>query len=159
MSLLHPEGPRGSFPRRRSPTDRQARWSRSDGESRDDEGGSAAFDLKAPNRKENSMSHQPSRRDFLQSAVAALASFILPLGLRASGNKPSFWFIHSDTGDSWPVADPVQWSLENAREPILERASERLLTLTPSDGERILRLVTRRCKLNFLELLPEQVAV
>src|ERR1022692_3208725 len=88
-----------------------------------------------------------------------LASFILPLGLRASGNNPSFWFIHSDTGDSWPVADPVAWSLENARQPVLERASERLLTLTPSDGERILRLVTRRCKLNLLELRPDQVVV
>ena len=105
------------------------------------------------------MSHQPSRRDFLQSAVAALASFILPLGLRASGNKPSFWFIHTDTGDSWLVADPVQWSLENARQPILERASERLRKLTTDDGDRIIRLVVRRCGLNLLELHSDHVTV
>jgi hypothetical protein len=105
------------------------------------------------------MSHQPSRRDLLKIAAAAIASLILPRNLFAGKPDKSFWFIHSDAGDSWPVADPVQWSLENARQAILERASERLLTLTPSDGERILRLVTRRCKLNLLELLPEQVVV
>ena len=112
-----------------------------------------------PEPKENPMSHQPTRRDLLQSAVAALASFILPLGLRASGNNPSFWFIHCDTGDSWPVTDPVIWSLEHARQPILERASEGLRKLTPNDGDRIVRLVVRRCRLNLLEIHPEQVAV
>ena len=60
---------------------------------------------------------------------------------------------------AWLVADPVQWSLENARQPILERASERLRKLTTDDGDRIIRLVVRRCKLNLLELLPEQVVV
>jgi hypothetical protein len=49
--------------------------------------------------------------------------------------------------------------LKNARRPILERAAERLLTLTPDDGDRIIRLVVRRCRLNLLELHPDQVVV
>ena len=105
------------------------------------------------------MSHQPSRRDLLKITAAAIAALILPKSLFATNPGKSFWFIHSDTGASWPVADPVQWSLENARQPILERASERLLTLTPSDGERIIRLVVRRCGLNLIELQPEYVVV
>jgi hypothetical protein len=51
------------------------------------------------------------------------------------------------------------WSLQNARRPILERASERLLKLTPDDGDRIIRLVVRRCRLNLLELHPDRVVV
>ena len=55
----------------------------------------------------------PSRRTFLQTAVAAVASFFLPRGLRAEG-RASVWFLHTETGDSWPVADPVAWALANS---------------------------------------------
>lgn len=99
----------------------------------------------------------PSRRHFLQTAAAALASLIFPRSLFATKPSRYFWFIHSDTQDSWPVADPVVWSLENARQPVLVRATDGLLKLTVDDGDRIVRLVVRRCRLNLLELYPEQV--
>jgi hypothetical protein len=105
------------------------------------------------------MSHQPSRRDLLKITAAAIASLILPRNLFAGKPNKSFWFIHANTGASWPVDDPVQWSLENARQPVLERAAEGLRKLTPSDGDRIVRLVVRRCRLNLLELHPGQVEV
>jgi hypothetical protein len=57
------------------------------------------------------------------------------------------------------VDDPVAWSLEHAREPILERARDRLVTLDASDPQRVIRLVVRRCQLNLLELQPGRVAV
>ena len=50
-----------------------------------------------------------TRRTFLQTAVAAVASFLLPRGLRAEG-RARFWFLHTETGDSWPVTDPVTWA-------------------------------------------------
>src|SRR5262249_21204598 len=99
----------------------------------------------------------PTRRTFLQTAVAAAASLLLPRTVRAGGT--SFWFLHAPTGESWPVADPVAWSLENAGQPILERASAGLLKLTPADDQRIVRLVTRRCQLNLLEIGPGRVVV
>lgn len=105
------------------------------------------------------MSYQPSRRGFLQASAAALASIFLPKGLFAGKPNKSFWFLQADTGDSWPVADPVGWSLENARQPVLERATEGLLMLTPEDDDRIIRLVTRRCRLNLLELQSGRVVV
>ena len=41
----------------------------------------------------------PSRRTFLQTAVAAVASFFLPRGLRAGENSRSFWFLaHAHRG-------------------------------------------------------------
>lgn len=103
--------------------------------------------------------HNPSRRQLLQTAAAALASLILPQGLFAGKPDKPFWFIHTETGESWPVADPVPWSLENADQPTLQRAREGLLKLTTSDGERIIRLVTRRCKLNLLEVHSKQIVV
>ena len=105
------------------------------------------------------MSLQPSRRTFLQTVAAAGASLFLLRGLSAGGNSRSFWFLHTPTGESWAVDDPVAWSLENARQPILERASAGLLKLTPADGQRITRLVTRRCKLNLIEMHPGRVIV
>jgi len=102
---------------------------------------------------------KPTRRAFLQTAAAATASLILPKTLAAQESPPTFWFLHSDTLESWPVADPVGWCLENAKQPILERASERLLTLTPADEQRIIRLVSRRCKLNLIELSSGRVEV
>jgi hypothetical protein len=57
------------------------------------------------------------------------------------------------------VADPVAWSLENAGQPILGRARERLVTLDAADPERVIRLVVRRCRLNLIELDPGRVVV
>jgi hypothetical protein len=99
------------------------------------------------------------RRDFLKTAVAAIASLILPRSLLAGKPDHSFFFIHADSCNSWPVTDPVLWSLEHARQPILERARDGLLKLTTDDGDRIVRLVTRRCRLNLIELHPEHVTV
>jgi hypothetical protein len=100
----------------------------------------------------------PTRRTFLQTAVGAIASFLLPRSLRAEG-RPGFWFLHTETGASWPVDDPVAWSLEKARQPILERARERLVMLNASDPQRVIRLVVRRCRLNLIELHPGRVVV
>jgi len=100
----------------------------------------------------------PSRRGFLQTTAAASTSLILPQSLYAGKPDTSFWFV-AETGDSWPVANPVLWSIENAREPLLERATEGLLKLSSDDGERIIRLVIRRCKLNLIELHAGQVVV
>jgi hypothetical protein len=95
-----------------------------------------------------------NRRQFLQTITAA--SLIFPKNL-FSRELNKFFFIQTDTLNSWSVADPVAWSLENADQPILQRASERLGKLTSNDGERIIRLVVRRCSLNLLELHPGQV--
>jgi len=100
-----------------------------------------------------------TRRHFLQTTAAAIGSLILPRSLFASNPDRSFWFLHADTLTSWPVADPVEWSLKNSHEPVLERAAEGLRKLTLEDGDRIIRLVVRRCRLNFLEVHPEQVVV
>ena len=100
-----------------------------------------------------------SRRTFLQTAVAGVASFILPRGLRAEESPRAFWFLHTPTGESWAVDDPVGWALENAQQPILARASKGLLNLTPADDQRIIRVVVRRCRLNLLELRAGQVIV
>lgn len=101
----------------------------------------------------------PSRRQFIQATAAVTASLVLPRSLVASRSDRSFWFLHADSCTSWPVADPVRWSLDHAHEPVLERATEGLLKLTPDDGDRIIRLVVRRCGLNLLELHPQQVVV
>lgn len=100
----------------------------------------------------------PSRRTFFKTVAAAIASFFLPRSLRAEG-RARFWFLHTETGDSWPVTDPVAWALSNSHQPILARASNGLRTLTPADDQRIIRLVTRRCKLNLIELRPSHVVV
>jgi hypothetical protein len=102
---------------------------------------------------------QPTRRGFLQASVAAGVSYFVARGLFARANPRSFWLLHTPTGVSWQVDDPVSWSLENARQPILKRAREGLMKLTLDDGDRVIRLVTRRCSLNLLELHPGQVVV
>jgi hypothetical protein len=100
----------------------------------------------------------PSRRDFLQAGVIAAGSLILPRSLFAT--TPShFHFIHTDTLNSWPVADPVTWTLKNRGQPILERASTGLAKLTQGDGDRIIRLIVRRCDLNLIEIQPQLVTV
>jgi len=100
-----------------------------------------------------------NRRQFIQATAAVTASLVLPRSLVASPSDRSFWLLHADTLNSWPVADPVQWSLEHAQDPILERAAEGLAKLTVDDGDRIIRLVVRRCRLNLLELCLERVVV
>lgn len=100
-----------------------------------------------------------SRREFLQTTATIAGSLLLPQSIFASAPDPGFHFIHTDTLDTWPVADPVQWSLEHANDPMLARAAEGLSKLTVSDGEKIIRLVVRRCSLNLLELQPGSVAV
>lgn len=99
-----------------------------------------------------------NRREFLQTSAAIAGSLLLPTSIFA---KPSsnFHFIHTDTLNSWPVADPVQWSLAHAHEPILARAAEGMAKLSVGDGDRIIRLVLRRCSLNLLEVLSESVVV
>ena len=101
----------------------------------------------------------PSRRDFLRNVLAAIAALILPKRLLTREIPSTFWFVPAASGAAWPVADPVRWSLKNARQPILEPAAEGLLQLTPADGDRIIRLVIRRCHLNLLELHHGQVVV
>lgn len=100
----------------------------------------------------------PTRREFLQTAAVAVGSLFLPRGLRANEDQ-RFWFLQTETGESWPVADPVSWCLENVHHPILERAKAGLLNLTEADKDRIIRLVTRRCRLNLIEILPGRAVV
>lgn len=99
-----------------------------------------------------------NRREFLQATAAITGSFILPTSIFAQPSS-NFHFIHAASCKHWPVADPVQWSLENAHEPILERAADGLGKLTPDDGDRIMRLVLRRSGLNLLEIQGNRVRV
>lgn len=101
----------------------------------------------------------PTRRTFLKTALAAAASLFLPRFLLARSNRRSFWFLNTSTGESWPVNDPVAWSLENAQQPILERGRERLVTLDAADSQPVIRLVTRRCRLNLIEIQSGRVVV
>ena len=100
-----------------------------------------------------------NRREFLQTTATIAGSFILPTSLFATTADRRFHFIHADSCKHWPVPNPVQWSLQNAHEPILARAADGLKNLTPNDGERIIRLVTRRCSLNLLEVHEQRVHV
>lgn len=65
-----------------------------------------------------------NRRTFLQATATLAASLIVPKCLFPTNPDHSFHFIHVDTPNSWSIADPVLWSLDNVHEPILERASE-----------------------------------
>ena len=94
-----------------------------------------------------------NRREFFQTTAAIAGSFILPQAVFASPSS-DFHFIHADSRMSWPVLDPVQWSLEHAHEPILARAAEGLSKLSVNEGERVIRVVLRRCSLNLIELQP-----
>lgn len=100
----------------------------------------------------------PTRREFLQTAAVAVGALVLPRGLRANEDH-QFWFLQTDTSESWSVADPVSWCLQNAHQPILEQAQAGLLNLTATDKDRIIRLVTRRCSLNLIELHPGRAVV
>ncbi len=100
----------------------------------------------------------PTRRDLLKTTAVAAASCILPKKLFATP-APNFHFINTDTQNSWLVTDPVQWSLQNSHEPILERAADGLRGLAAADNDRIIRLVLRRCGLNLLEIQCNRVHV
>lgn len=99
-----------------------------------------------------------NRREFLQTTAAIAGSLILPTSIFATPSS-DFHFIHADSCKHWPVADPVQWSLQNANDPILARATEGLSKLTVNDHQRIIRLVVRRCSLNLIELQSGCVVV
>jgi len=99
-----------------------------------------------------------NRREFLQTTAAITGSFILPTSLFATPSS-NFHFIHADSCKHWPVPNPITWSLQNAHQPILDRAADGLKNLTPNDGERIIRLVVRRCSLNLLEIQGNLVQV
>lgn len=103
--------------------------------------------------------NNPSRRDLLKSVAATLTAWLLPHRLFATTTDPRFHFLQIDSQHSWPVADPVAWVFENQGQPILERAAEGLAKLTANDGDRIIRLIVRRCRLNLIELHPGQVVV
>ena len=102
---------------------------------------------------------RPTRRTFLKTMLTAAASLLLPKIQAAGENAKSFWFLHKPSGQFWTVEEPVAWSMDNADHSILERAKERLVTLDTADPERVIRLVTRRCKLDLIELQPERVVV
>src|SRR5690242_5093399 len=102
------------------------------------------------------MIEEQNRREFLQTAAVAVGAMFLPVGLSA---KEGSWFVQTETGESWPVAEPVSWCLKNATHPVLERAHERLLKLTAADDDRIIRLVVRRCSLNLIEIQPGRFVI
>jgi hypothetical protein len=99
-----------------------------------------------------------NRREFLPTTAAIAGAFILPKTVFATPSS-NFHFLHADSCNHWPVADPVRWSLEHAHDPILARAAEGLAKLTSNDADRIIRLVLRRCSLNLLELQGSRVHV
>lgn len=98
------------------------------------------------------------RPAFLQTTAAVVGSLILPKSVFAT-STPTFHFIHADSCMSWPVADPVLWSLEHAHEPIVARATEGLSKPTECDGDRIIRLVVRRGSPNLLDVQRNKVSV
>ncbi len=100
----------------------------------------------------------PTRRDLLKTTAAIAGALILPKTVLAT-TAPTFQFINVDSCKHWPVANPVQWSLHNAHEPILARAAEGLSKLTANEGDRIIRLVLRRSSMNLLEIQGNRVNV
>ncbi len=106
-----------------------------------------------------------SRREFLQTTASISGALVLPRSLFGQISNDSsqlnqgFVFIQTNTLDAWSVSDPIQWCLENKNNPILKRASEGLANLSMDDGERIIRLVTRRCRVNLIEVQPHVLTV
>ena len=100
-----------------------------------------------------------SRRNFIRSTAAALASALFPRNFLSRKPDESFWLLHAETGASWEISEPVVWCLQNVNLPVLLRASEGLGKLSSQDGDRIIRLVTRRCGLNLIERSPGNIVV
>jgi hypothetical protein len=99
-----------------------------------------------------------TRREFLQTTAEITGSLILPTSLFAQPSS-NFHFIHAASCKQWPVADPVQWSLENAYKPIPERGIEGFGKLIEFDGDGIVRLIVQRCYLKPLEVREGWIAV
>jgi len=97
-----------------------------------------------------------NRRKFLQTTASISGSLVLPSCLFGQASK-SFLFIHTETLETWSVADPVRWCLANRNNPILKRASAGLANLSTNDGDEIIRLVVRCCPINLLEVQSNQV--
>ncbi|HBJ38768.1 MAG TPA: hypothetical protein DDZ51_29260 [Planctomycetaceae bacterium] len=98
-----------------------------------------------------------NRREFLQcSSAIGISCIDPPVAVPPAAN---YHLIQTDTLNSWSVADPIEWSLQNADQPILARAADRLGKLTNEDNERIVRLVVRRCGLNLVDIQSNQVTV
>ena len=73
--------------------------------------------------------------------------------------NPAKLFIHVDSGDFWYVSDPVLWALNNKDQPVIERAAEALSRRNKEDAEQILKIVVRRCSLNFIEIQGPNIIV
>ena len=101
----------------------------------------------------------PTRREFLHTTAAFAGPLILPTKIFAKQSDSTFHFVRTESLNSWPVPDPVQWSLQNAHDPILARAADGLNKFTHNDGDRIIRLVLRRCSLNLLKIQSNRVHV
>jgi len=99
-----------------------------------------------------------NRREFLQTIAAITGVSLLPTN-RLTTTAPTFFFIHTNSEDSFQIANPVQWCLDHAQKPILDRASDGLRNLSTGDSERIIRLVVRRCGLNLVEVQSNQVTI
>jgi hypothetical protein len=97
-----------------------------------------------------------NRRDFLCSVAFSLVAHSDTTVDKA---KSGYFFVDTTTPKHWQVHDPVRWSLENADQHVLQDAAKGLSGLTVTDGDRIVRLVVRRCNLNLVELRPENVIV
>jgi hypothetical protein len=107
------------------------------------------------------MSYDPlsfdlTRRDFIRASAGIFGAVFVPLTTRHSD---SHFVLKKASGVAWCVDDPVSWSLENARIPILNRARQQLLTLSSSESDRIRRLITRRCGLNLIHIQSPRVEV
>jgi hypothetical protein len=79
--------------------------------------------------------------------------------LKSMTDQPRHFFLHTPSSNSWEVADPIQWCLDNPLHPVLETARQGLLALTTLDQNRITRLVCRRCRLNLIEVQPSRVVL
>lgn len=99
-----------------------------------------------------------NRREFLQTTAAITGVSLLPTS-RLATPAPTFFFVHTNLAGSFQVANPVQWCLEHAHKPVLERAKDGLRNLSTTDSERIVRLAVRRCGLNLVEIKSNQVTV
>lgn len=100
-----------------------------------------------------------NRREVLESLAAILGSLGLPQ-IIAADQFNSRWFVQKITDNTFfEVNDPALWALENRQSALLSRAREGLSKLDPADSDRIVRLVARRCGLNFVKLQSEQVNV
>lgn len=98
-----------------------------------------------------------SRRGFLQSAATLVAAGAWPAAA-GSATVPRAYF--AGDGEAWPVEDPCAWALANhASLPVLERARQRLATLTHDDAERAINVVLRRCPVNLVEVDGDAVTI